>query len=79
MVGVERGTGHEGHAAVHRLRQQRDGIDALGPVAGAKLGVRIGDPVVPDSVFGTVEKTVFRKADGYLNPATDLLEEGATR
>jgi putative aminopeptidase FrvX len=26
-----------------------------------EMGVRIGDPVVPDSAFSTIEKTVFRK------------------
>ena len=29
-----------------------------------ELGVRIGDPVVPDSAFGTLEKTIFRKDGG---------------
>ena len=29
-----------------------------------ELGVRIGDPVVPDSLFGTQEKTIFRKDGG---------------
>jgi putative aminopeptidase FrvX len=29
-----------------------------------EMGVRIGDPVVPDSAFSTIEKTVFRKDGG---------------
>jgi putative aminopeptidase FrvX len=29
-----------------------------------EMGVRIGDPVVPDSPFSTFEKSVFRKMDG---------------
>ncbi len=29
-----------------------------------EMGVRIGDPVVPDSAFGTIEKTIFRKEGG---------------
>jgi endoglucanase len=29
-----------------------------------EMGVRIGDPVVPDSPFATFEKAVFRKPDG---------------
>jgi len=29
-----------------------------------EMGVRIGDPVVPDSAFGTMEKTIFRKDGG---------------
>jgi putative aminopeptidase FrvX len=29
-----------------------------------ELGVRIGDPAVPDSAFGTFEKTIFRKPEG---------------
>ncbi len=29
-----------------------------------EMGVRIGDPVVPDSAFATFEKTVFRKPEG---------------
>ncbi len=29
-----------------------------------EMGVRIGDPVAPDSPFVTIEKTVFRKTDG---------------
>jgi endoglucanase len=29
-----------------------------------EMGVRIGDPVVPDSSFSTMEKSVFRKPEG---------------
>ncbi len=29
-----------------------------------EMGVRIGDPVVPDSAFSTIEKTIFRKDGG---------------
>jgi endoglucanase len=29
-----------------------------------EMGVRIGDPVVPDSLFSTIQKSVFRKPEG---------------
>jgi endoglucanase len=29
-----------------------------------EMGVRIGDPVVPDSAFSTIEKSVFRRPEG---------------